>query len=107
MIVFISFLLFAALTFSLRQTRSRSCRRKPADWVLDGSGLVVQGVVVPILQTILIFGLLSGLVPEARGILNLSAIPAFLINFVVVDYLYYWNHRWLHCETLWPAHSVH
>jgi sterol desaturase/sphingolipid hydroxylase (fatty acid hydroxylase superfamily) len=104
---FISFLLLAALTFSLRQTRSRVRRRRPADWVLDWAGLVIQGVVVPALQSVLIFGLLSGIAPKARGILGLSAVPGFLLNFVLVDYLYYWNHRWLHCRSLWPAHAVH
>lgn len=107
MIVFISFLLLAALTFSLPRMRSLALRRKPADWLLDGAGLVIQGAVVPALQAILIFGMLSELVPEARGILNLSAVSGFLLNFVLVDYLYYWNHRWLHCRRLWHAHAVH
>src|SRR5262245_8018002 len=107
MIVFLSFLLLAALTFSLRQPRSLVLRRKPADWVLDGAGLLIQGIVVPASQAILIFGLLFALIPKAHGALNLSATSGFLLNFVVVDYLYYWNHRWLHCKTLWPAHAVH
>jgi sterol desaturase/sphingolipid hydroxylase (fatty acid hydroxylase superfamily) len=107
MIVFISFLLLAALTFSLRHTRSGLRRRKPADWALDGVGLLIQGAVVPVLQAIPVFGLLSGIAPGARGILSLSAVSGFLLNFVLVDYLYYWNHRWLHCRLLWPAHAVH
>jgi sterol desaturase/sphingolipid hydroxylase (fatty acid hydroxylase superfamily) len=107
MIVFISFLLLTALTFSMRQSRSRVRCRNRADWALDGAGLVIQGAVVPALQSVLIFGLLSGIAPKAQGILNLSAVSGFLLNFVLVDYLYYWNHRWLHCRLLWPAHAVH
>jgi sterol desaturase/sphingolipid hydroxylase (fatty acid hydroxylase superfamily) len=107
MLVFISFLLLATLTFSLRQTRSRVRLRGPADWALDGAGLMIQGVVVPALQSALIFGLLSGIAPKARGLLSLSAVSGFLLNFVMVDYLYYWNHRWLHGRSLWPAHAVH
>jgi sterol desaturase/sphingolipid hydroxylase (fatty acid hydroxylase superfamily) len=107
MIVFIFFLLLTALTFSTRQTRSDARRRNLADWALDGSGLVIQGAVVPALQSILIFGLLSALAPNARGILSLSAVSGFLLNFVLVDYLYYWNHRWLHRGLLWSAHAVH
>jgi sterol desaturase/sphingolipid hydroxylase (fatty acid hydroxylase superfamily) len=107
MLVFISFLLLATLTFSLRQTRERVRLREPADWALDGAGLVIQGVVVPALQSALIFGLLSGIAPKARGILSLSTVSGFLLNFVLVDYLYYWNHRWLHGRSLWPAHAVH
>ena len=29
------------------------------------------------------------------------------LNFVAVDYLYYWNHRLLHTRRLWPVHQVH
>src|SRR5262245_26527076 len=107
MIVFISFLLLTALTFSMRQSRSHATRRNRADWAVDGAGLVIQGVVIPVLQAVLIFGLLSEIAPKAQGILNLSAVLGFLLNFVLVDYLYYWNHRWLHCRLLWPAHAVH
>jgi sterol desaturase/sphingolipid hydroxylase (fatty acid hydroxylase superfamily) len=107
MIVFISFLLLAALTVSPPYTRSRAGGRKPTDWALDGAGLVIQGVVVPALQSMVIFGSLSSLVPELRGVLSLSAVSGFLLNFVLVDYLYYWNHRWLHGRSLWPAHAVH
>jgi sterol desaturase/sphingolipid hydroxylase (fatty acid hydroxylase superfamily) len=107
MIVFISFLLLASLTFSMQESRSSANRRNLADWALDGTGLVIQGVVVPALQSVLIFGLLLGIAPKARGILSLSAVPGFMLNFVMVDYLYYWNHRWLHFRSLWPAHAVH
>jgi hypothetical protein len=47
MIVFVTFLLLAALTVSPPYTRSRAGGRKPTDWALDGAGLVIQGVVVP------------------------------------------------------------
>jgi len=107
MIVFISFLSLAALTFSARHTRSSVSRRTPADWALDGAGLAIQGAVVPFLQSILIFEALSGIAPKAQGILDLSAGSGFLLNFVLVDYLYYWNHRLLHFRPLWPAHAVH
>src|SRR5690606_34754067 len=38
---------------------------------------------------------------------ELAAALAFLLNFIVVDYLYYWNHRLLHSQFFWPAHAVH
>src|ERR1700741_4301886 len=107
MIVFVTFLLLAALAFWPPSPRSRAGGRKPTDWALDGAGLVIQGVVVPALQSMVIFGSLSALVPELRGGLSLSPVSGFLLNFVLVDYLYYWNHRWLHGRSLWPAHAVH
>jgi sterol desaturase/sphingolipid hydroxylase (fatty acid hydroxylase superfamily) len=107
MIVFFSFLLLAAMTLSLRRLRAPALSREPADWVMDGTGLIVQGVAVPALQAILVFGLLSELFPGGRGALDISAASGFLINFVAVDYLYYWNHRWLHGRRLWPAHAAH
>lgn len=107
MIVFISFLILAALTFSFRNTRARSLARGVADWVLDGSGLLVQGVAVPALQAGLVYGLLNILTPDANGILNLSWPVTFLLNFVVIDYIYYWNHRLLHSKALWNTHAVH
>src|SRR5262245_51280036 len=107
MIVFLSFLLLAALTFSLQERRSQALHRSWADWFLDSSGLLIQGLVIPALQGILLSGLLSRLAPGARGILNLSAGSGLLLNFVLIDYLYYWNHRWLHGRRFWPAHAVH
>jgi sterol desaturase/sphingolipid hydroxylase (fatty acid hydroxylase superfamily) len=39
--------------------------------------------------------------------LALAPGPAFLLNFVAVDYLYYWNHRLLHTQRFWTTHAVH
>jgi sterol desaturase/sphingolipid hydroxylase (fatty acid hydroxylase superfamily) len=78
-----------------------------SEWVLDGIGLAMQGVVVPILQTTLLFLLLNKALPGFKGCLSLSAPLSFLLNFVVVDYAYYWNHRLLHGSKLWSWHAVH
>ncbi len=45
--------------------------------------------------------------PHARGSLQCPGGIAFAISFVGIDYLYYWNHRWLHQVKLWPFHRVH
>lgn len=47
------------------------------------------------------------LVPDWRGVVHVPWPVAFLVNFVAVDYLYYWNHRLLHTRTLWRWHAVH
>ena len=107
MLVFVSFLFLAALTFSLEKPRRAALGRGTSDWLLDAAGLVVQGLAVPVLQTTLVFGLLVGLAPGWRGALDLPPAVAFLLNFVLVDYLYYWNHRLLHGRRLWATHAVH
>lgn len=107
MIVFVSFLALTALTFSMRASRAAALSRTASDWVLDVSGLIAQGVLIPVLQASLVYGLLNIIVPSARGSLDLSWSAGFLLNFVAVDYLYYWNHRLLHSKWLWSAHAVH
>ena len=77
------------------------------DRVLDVVGLVVQGAVVPLLQITLVAALMSALVPQWRGAVALPWWTAFLVNFVAVDYAYYWNHRLLHTRALWRWHAVH
>ena len=107
MLVFISFLLLAALTFSLEKPRRAALARGKSDWLLDAAGLAVQGLAIPFLQTTLVYGLFAALAPRWRGALDLPPVAAFLLNFVLVDYLYYWNHRTLHGRRLWATHAVH
>jgi sterol desaturase/sphingolipid hydroxylase (fatty acid hydroxylase superfamily) len=107
MIVFISFWLLTALTFSLSGERASALRRNAADWTLDISGLLVQGLAIPALEVSLIYGLLNIITPQAKGVLDMTWALAFLLNFVIVDYLYYWNHRLLHSKTFWKIHAVH
>ena len=87
--------------------RRGGLRRRTEDWILDGSGLVMQGAVIPVLQILVADVVLSTLAPSWRGAVRLDWWAAFLINFVVVDYAYYWNHRLLHTPALWRWHAVH
>ncbi len=107
MIVLVSFLALTALTFSLRKPRAAALARNASDWILDASGLIVQGILIPVLQASLIYGLLTIIAPTAKGSLELTWVAGFLLNFVAIDYLYYWNHRLLHSKWLWSAHAVH
>jgi sterol desaturase/sphingolipid hydroxylase (fatty acid hydroxylase superfamily) len=107
MIVLISFWLLASLTFLLQRERAAAMQRRPAEWTLDTLGLLVQGLAVPALQITLIYGLLNLIAPAAKASLDLSPLLAFLLNFVAVDYLYYWNHRALHTQAFWKTHAVH
>jgi sterol desaturase/sphingolipid hydroxylase (fatty acid hydroxylase superfamily) len=75
--------------------------------VLDLSGLAVQGVLVPVAQIVAVGAVLAWAAPAWRGALALSWPAAFLLNFVLVDYAYYWNHRLLHARPFWRWHAVH
>ena len=81
--------------------------RKMDDWMLDGVSLFVQGAVIPLCQVFLVAALLSVWAPGTAGTLVLDPVTSFILCFVGVDYLYYWNHRILHTPKLWPIHLVH
>ena len=59
------------------------------------------------LQATLLYALLDRLAPAWKGALAPSPWVAFVVNFVVIDYAYYWNHRLLHGSALWRWHAVH
>src|SRR5689334_2062 len=107
MIVFVTFWLLVMTTLALASARRSAFARTAAEWALDLTGLLVQGVLVPVLQMTMAYGLMSVLAPAAKGSVTMSPVPAFLLNFVAVDYLYYWNHRLLHKPAFWKTHAVH
>ncbi len=77
------------------------------DWVLDGIGLLMQGIAIPVLQIAIIYHVWTRVLPAWGDRIHLPWALQFLISFVLVDYLYYWNHRLLHSRYLWFAHRVH
>ena len=81
--------------------------KRAREWVLDLAGLAVQGLFIPFLQIALVVAGLRWLAPGAEGVLEVTGWFGFLLAFVAVDYLYYWNHRFLHGRRLWPIHRVH
>ena len=88
--------------------RGTSFRDKPAaGWVLDLTNLAVQGGLVPVVQAGVVVAALATWWPERQGTLAIGPLGAFVVAFVAVDYLYYWNHRLLHQRALWPTHAVH
>lgn len=96
-----------ALTAAKPERRAQLRARSAQDWTLDVSGLVVQGVLIPIVLIAPLVALYGRVWPEYRGSLALPAWAAFLLSFVVVDYAYYWNHRLLHTPSFWAIHRVH
>jgi sterol desaturase/sphingolipid hydroxylase (fatty acid hydroxylase superfamily) len=78
-----------------------------ADHALNLAGLAIQGAVVPLAG----YGIAQSLAaqwPAGAGALHLGAIGAFTLNFVAVDFLYYWQHRLFHrVPALWALHQCH
>ncbi len=105
-LVFSAFTILSAAAFFRSEGPSRIFRRSRGEWLADGAGLLVQGVVVPFVETALVYAGLYRFFPQLRGAVAISPITAFALNFVLVDYLYYWNHRLLH-GALWPWHALH
>ncbi len=104
LIVFGILMLLLILSASDRQ-RLRSKSRFA--WGLDLSNLTIQGLLIPLLRLSLLFLGFKLLWPTAQGSLQWSWLTGFLVNFVVVDYLYYWNHRIFHHKRVFPVHLVH
>lgn len=107
MIATIAFPLLLIFTVASKSRRDKMLTKSFDGWVLDLLNLPIQGIIVPILQTVTLYGVLDLLIPSYKGSLVLSPVLAFLLNFIFVDYLYYWNHRLLHGNGLWNFHKVH
>ncbi|NEU80462.1 sterol desaturase family protein [Nostoc sp. UIC 10630] len=107
LLIFGSFIGLVGWTISNQVGRTQLKVKSREDWLLDSTGLTIQGILIPFLQATLVYWLYQYLLPTQQGYLKVSLIPAFIISFVVVDYLYYWNHRLLHTKLLWNVHKVH
>ncbi|MFM7426749.1 MAG: sterol desaturase family protein [Elainella sp.] len=106
LVVFGTFIGLLAYTVCSPGGRQRLCRKPRRDWILDSCGLLIQGILVPVLQFTAVYQLYHLLFPQAQAVLHLPNGLGFLISFVLVDYLYYWNHRWLH-GWAWRWHRLH
>ncbi|MEL7355488.1 MAG: sterol desaturase family protein [Cyanobacteria bacterium J06560_6] len=104
--ILITFWLLIGLGLLLPEGWQRLRQKSVADWLLDISGLAVQGLLIPALQIGFLYQGLSALVPQWADSLSLSPVTSFLVSTVFIDYAYYWNHRWLH-SAAWPLHKVH
>lgn len=107
MLVFGAFWVLVLATLARADGRAALEARTREEWLIDGPGLLVQGAIIPLLELVAIFFALDALWPDARASIEIPPAAAFLLNFVLVDYLYYWNHRLLHSRLLWPLHLVH
>jgi sterol desaturase/sphingolipid hydroxylase (fatty acid hydroxylase superfamily) len=107
LIVFTCFSLLSLATLADSRVRRRSLARSRAEWAVDAASLVSQGLLVPLLQTSLLVLGLRWAAPGLEASVSVPPAAAFLLNFVAVDYLYYWNHRLLHRGAAWRFHRLH
>ena len=99
---------FWILTFwTVRKYNERALKRDRTQWFIDILGLLQQGFLFPLIQTYFLFYLFNLYIPSAKGVIYLHWSLSFLIQFIIIDYLYYWNHRLLHTKILWPFHRLH
>lgn len=106
-IVFVAFIGLVGWTIFDKSGRTQLKAKSFEDWLLDSAGLFVQGMLIPLLQATIIYQFYRDWLPISPGYLHVSPILTFLISFIVVDYLYYWNHRLLHSTFFWNVHQVH
>ncbi len=106
-IVSVFFWGLTCLSLRSRKERQRLRKRSSDDWLVDGISLVIQGALIPLLQKGIGVVVLTHWWPHLKGSLHLGGIGCFLLNFALVDYIYYWNHRWLHSPRLWFIHRLH
>jgi sterol desaturase/sphingolipid hydroxylase (fatty acid hydroxylase superfamily) len=106
---FILFLTFCGLTIVgllNEESRKATFSRTHAEWFFDLAGLFIQGILIPAFPFIVV-PLLTLLFPSYQGKVDISAFVQFLMSFILVDYLYYWNHRLLHKKQSWVLHKLH
>lgn len=77
------------------------------DWALNLAGLAMQGAAVPLIGYWLTTQVLAPNLPQAAGALQIGFWGAFALNFVVIDLLYYWQHRAMHRGWAWRLHLTH
>ncbi|WP_353931563.1 sterol desaturase family protein [Okeanomitos corallinicola TIOX110] len=106
-IIFAAFISLTAGTFINKISRNKLRLKKIEDWLIDGISLTIQGIFIPLLQATLVYSLYHHLFPQYQGYLKLSPILSFILSFLIIDYIYYWNHRLLHSQKFWNIHQVH
>jgi sterol desaturase/sphingolipid hydroxylase (fatty acid hydroxylase superfamily) len=101
----VAFVTLAALERTAPRAAVGSSR---ADHALNLAGLAIQGVAIPAAGYYIATRGLAVHFPQFAGRLEIGWWGAFLLNFVVVDLLYYAQHRLFHRDgVLWALHRCH
>lgn len=105
---FLPLLAFVLLVALERHAPKHGDPPKRADHLLNLAGLAVQGVLIPAAGYFIAHQVLTPLWPDLAGRLRIGWWGAFALNIVVVDLLYYAQHRLFHAVgPLWQLHKCH
>lgn len=105
-LLFITFSIIAIIGLLSDDLRKLTLSRSTEEWTADLTGLFIQGTIIPAVPFILV-PLLVEIMPSMAGSIDLNPLVQFTLSFVVIDYLYYWNHRIFHTKHYWSIHRLH
>lgn len=110
LIVALPLVTFIALALGEKFLPTVSSRRRAngADVFANLSGFAMQGAVIPGLSYLISAIVLPRIAPGVEGVLGLGFIGAFMLCFVGIDVLYYFQHVAFHrVGVLWRLHRCH
>ena len=105
-ILFIVFITLVSCRLLREESSILSFSRTKQEWTIDLMGLFIQGVVIPIFPLLLI-PFLEYCFPHYNKRIEINPWNQVLLSFVLIDYLYYWNHRLFHTKRFWHIHRLH
>ncbi|MFP5387494.1 MAG: sterol desaturase family protein [Bacteriovoracia bacterium] len=103
------FITFSSLTLLIllnEEKRKLTFSRNRDEWTADIFGLLIQGIAIPAFPFFVV-PLSATMLPSLHGRFDVHPVAQFLLSFVLVDYLYYWNHRFFHGRKFWAIHRLH
>lgn len=106
MIIFLSFVTLTLLGLLREDLRRSSLSRSKEEWTVDMAGLFIQGVIIPAFP-FMILPVLGYVLPNLDRKMEMDSVIQFILGFFIVDYLYYWNHRYFHTKNFWHLHRLH
>lgn len=109
LIQLIIFWVLVALSYIVFKFRGKNYIKNKSiqNWTIDLLGLVIQGQIIPACQSFLLVPLFFMIIPTLNGSFTVGKIGAIALNFIFVDYVYYWAHRILHRRKFFPIHYLH
>jgi sterol desaturase/sphingolipid hydroxylase (fatty acid hydroxylase superfamily) len=105
---YLPLLAFVALAVLERAAPRAAVGGARADHLLNLAGLAIQGVAIPAAGYLIATRVLAVRWSDIAGNLQMGWWGAFALNFVLVDLLYYAQHRAFHGHgALWALHQCH
>ncbi len=105
-LIFLSFSACSVAGLLTEDLRKKIISRHRKEWAVDIGGLFIQGIIVPAFP-FLVIPILNYFFSSKAGSIDLNPFIQFIISFIIIDYLYYWNHRYFHSKLFWYLHRLH